>query len=394
MGLRMLLAARAIRVAHVLVVEAEGSSRIRMVAEAAVIRRGWQLATSPAEADVLLSCGTPGSELQTALDYVWEQMPGPRARVSAQSSNDVTPALESARRALLDDRSQRTDARNRQTGPPDPNEHATMSHDDSGSGDSGMDMDMDMAPDMDMDMDMDMAPDMDMNMDMDMDMAPDGIALAESGPDTDGLDLDVLHVPLGPVLAHWPAGLVLECTLQGDLIVEADARWLDSTSARVEFDDVDDVDDVDDESSDPRWTAAQYCDDTARLLSVAEWNGAADAARQIRDGLLDAAPVDRCVRELDALAVRVARNRIFGWCFRGITVPGPGGENQELSTLPARWLSAAAAGLDGRDALTSTPRLAAGDVGELVTGLDLASARMVVAGLALHPDENAGAADA
>jgi hypothetical protein len=357
-GLRMLLAARATRIAHVLVVEAEGSSRIRMVAEAAVIRRGWQLATSPAEADVLLSCGTPGSELQTAMDHVWKQMPGPRARVTAQSSNDVTPALESARRELLDDRSQRTDARNRQTIPPDPNEHATMSHDDSGSGDSGMDM------------------------------APDGIALAESGPDTDGLDLDVLHVPLGPVLAHWPAGLVLECTLQGDLIVGADARWLDSNSMRVGFDD------VDDESSDPRWTAAQYCDDTARLLSVAEWNGAADAARQIRDGLLDAAPVDRCVRELDALAARVARNRIFDWCLRGITVPGPGGENQELFTLPARWLSAAAAGLDGRDALTSTPHLAAGDVGELVTGLDLASARMVVAGLALHPDENAGAADA
>src|SRR5699024_11402590 len=42
-----------------------------------------------------------------------------------------------------------------------------------------------------------------------MDMAPEGISLAQGGQDRDGLEMDVLHLPLGPVLPFWPAGLVL-----------------------------------------------------------------------------------------------------------------------------------------------------------------------------------------
>src|SRR5690625_1595772 len=54
-----------------------------------------------------------------------------------------------------------------------------------------------------------------------MDMAPEGIPLAQGGPDRDGLEMDVLHLPLGPVLPFWPAGLVLHCSLQGDVVVDA-----------------------------------------------------------------------------------------------------------------------------------------------------------------------------
>ncbi len=380
MGLRTLLAGRAVRVAHVLVIEAAGSRRTRMLTEAAVLRRGWQLATSPADADVLLSCGAPGSELQAVMDHVWEQMPGPRARVSAQSSLDVAPALESAMRALLDDRSQRSEARYRRTGSPSLDDHASMemAHGDGSEDDGSMNHNDDNE---------------DRNSDngggMEMDMSPDGIALADSAPDIDGLDLDVLHVPLGPVLPHWPAGLVLECTLQGDVIQEADARWLDSPAARSESDD------NDADYPDRRWTAARYCDDAARLLSAAGWDAAAAAARQIRDCLLGDAPSHRCVRDLDTLAARVARNRILRWSLRGITVPGTAGTTVEVFTLPARWLSCAVAVLDGLPA--PTPSLSIdelGTLGALVTGLDLASARMVVAGLALHPDARHGATDA
>ena len=49
-------------------------------------------------------------------------------------------------------------------------------------------------------------------------MSPDGIPLAEGAEDRDGLEMDVLHLPLGPVLAHWPAGVVLRVTLHGDVV--------------------------------------------------------------------------------------------------------------------------------------------------------------------------------
>ncbi len=78
--------------------------------------------------------------------------------------------------------------------------------------------------------DMDMGGD-DMDMDMDMEMAPSGIPLAEGGEDRDGLEMDVLHLPLGPVLPHWPAGLVLRCALQGDVVVEATAEVLAAADA-------------------------------------------------------------------------------------------------------------------------------------------------------------------
>ena len=61
----------------------------------------------------------------------------------------------------------------------------------------------------------------------DMEMSPGGIPLAEGGEDRDGLEMDVLHVRLGPVLPHWPAGLVLRCSLQGDVIAEAQAELVD-----------------------------------------------------------------------------------------------------------------------------------------------------------------------
>jgi hypothetical protein len=43
-----------------------------------------------------------------------------------------------------------------------------------------------------------------------------GLPMAHEGDDRVGLRLDRLHVPLGPVLPDWPAGLVVRLTLQGD----------------------------------------------------------------------------------------------------------------------------------------------------------------------------------
>ena len=57
MGLRMALAKVAARRAHVLVVEATGQWQVRAAVERAVLEKGWSLASSPADADVLAVCG-------------------------------------------------------------------------------------------------------------------------------------------------------------------------------------------------------------------------------------------------------------------------------------------------------------------------------------------------
>ncbi len=63
-------------------------------------------------------------------------------------------------------------------------------------------------------------------------MAPAGIPLAGGAQDRDGLEMDVLHVPLGPVLTHWPAGLVLRCRLHGDVVADASGAGRTRRGAR------------------------------------------------------------------------------------------------------------------------------------------------------------------
>ena len=53
---------------------------------------------------------------------------------------------------------------------------------------------------------------------------PYGRAMAELGPDRDGLRLDVVPVAVGPFFPRFPTGLVLNLTLAGDVVVEAAAE--------------------------------------------------------------------------------------------------------------------------------------------------------------------------
>ena len=124
---------------------------------------------------MLAICGHPGPELTEAIGKVWDQLPGPRAGLGLAGSDigdeEIDAALKRARDYLADTAVQRSDARERRTPEVAPRE--PVSHDT----DHG-----------------------------DMQMAPSGIPLAEGGQDRDGLEMDVLHVRLGPVLRHWPAG--------------------------------------------------------------------------------------------------------------------------------------------------------------------------------------------
>ena len=248
MGVSEILALYAVQRAHVLVVEVPGCWSLRVAVERQVLSRGWQLADSPADADVLVVCGEPGPELGKVVDRVWDQLPGPRVRLGLPGIEELDGALDVIEAGLADTASHRADARERPAAPV--MDHDDMDHDDMDHGD------MDHG-----------------------DMAPNGIPLAEGGQDRDGLEMDVLHLPLGPVLRHWPAGLVLRCALQGDVVVGAQASISEggpgATLAAAA------------QGDSRAGTDAWLCDQVCAVLSLAGWPDGAASARRVRDALID-----------------------------------------------------------------------------------------------------------
>ena len=359
MGLITRLARSAASCAHVLVVEVPGHWRTRAAAERALLARGWHLATSAADADVLAVCGTPGPQLSEVIDAVWQQMPGPRVRVDLQKPCDAAMQLDKAHAELLDATHHRDDARSRPTTPPSMDhgemDHGEMGHGEMGHGEMG-------------------------HGEMghgEMDMSPGGIPLAKGGEDRDGLEMDVLRVRLGPVLPHWPAGLVLRCALQGDVIAEAEAELLDE--------------ELPGDDSGPSAVMARRMDDIAGFLALVGWDDAAAEARVIRDVLLEEGP-DSAVQVATARLLRcVRRSWVLRWSLRGI-------RPMDQSDLRQRRLPTSAAGDTYDRLLRMLERVATyvdadqdtadftttGQLPELVTGLDLATARLVLASLDLH----------
>ena len=359
MGLNEVLARLAVRAAHVLVVEVPGHWRTRVEVEQQLRHRGWRAAWTPAGADVLVVCGPPGPELAEVVARIWDQMPGPRARADASSPAAVQDALDGAEALLLDTAHHRRDARARpqEPGPEavprsheDPDATGHGGHEDThhGGTDHG-----------------------------DMDMAPAGVALAEGGEDRDGLGMDVLHVPLGPVLPHWPAGLVLHCSLQGDVVVEAEVEVLGHGTA---------------EPAPAQEAAAVRCDNLAFLLALTGLEDAAARARTARDAAL-AGDRESAAALLGRLERTLARSRLLRWSLRGVLPLGAG--DVARHGLPDRVLG------DAYDRMLSLLDRAgaalddepAGDAGAvpvaalpgLVTGLDLAVLRLAVASLDLDP---------
>jgi hypothetical protein len=346
-GLRRRCTALAVARVHALVVEVPGWWATRVAVEQELARRGWVTALSPADADALVVCGEPGERLAAVVDRVWDQLPGPRARVVVRG-DDVGAALDDAGGQLVDEDRQRADARSRR----DPVDGEP------GGGDHG-------------------------DMDHDTDMAPAGIPLAGGDEDRDGLEMDVLRVPLGPVLPHWPAGLVLRCTLHGDVVAEAEVDVL--AGRGLPPPPVASVLRARD--------AAAACDGGAGLLAVAGWGDAAAAARRVRDLLL-AGPADRdeAVRRLDRLRSRVARSWSLRRLVRGL---GPldgdalsayglrpemrGDVHDRLVALLDRARAVACA-----DAVEprSDPDTVLAVLPGVVAGLELGAVRLVVASLA------------
>ncbi len=368
MGLRRWLRDRAVTGARVLLVEAPGWWQVRAGVERELRERGWSVALSPADADALVVVGVPGEQLRDVVERVWDQLPGPRARCEV-AEGPAGAGLDAVARVLVDEDHQRSDAQDRALEPAA----------DEGSGDMDMDMDMDMGGDDSGDMDMDMG---------DMDMAPDGIDLAGGFEgDRDGLEMDVLHVPLGPVLAHWPAGLVLRCTLSGDVAVEVDVETLDAAAAPAPA-----------ALSEVALIGAQRCDQAARLLALAGSADHATGLRRVRDDLLAGASPEDVHPRLAREARRVARSRLLRWSLRdlgriddeaaaGLGLPEScrGDVHDRLLAM----LDAASGALAGTVVSAGSAAAAArAALPSLVTGYELAALRLIVASLPLDPEES------
>lgn len=328
MDLTALLLRVAARRPHVLVVAVPGATGVRLAVEAALARRGWPVATGPADADVLAVAGVPGPELGAVVEQVWEQVPAPRARIEVTDPGAVDDRLAAAAVAVSGYEGHSTRIHSR----PRDGEHADHGggHHDHHHGHGG---------------------------------TVAGLPMAELGPDRDGLTLDRLHVPLGPVLPDWPAGLVVRVTLQGDVIQEASAEVLDAGHGEPFA-----------------WpnAAARELDGLARFLGVAGWPSAAGRARRLRDTALAG---DEIEAEAAALVRRVRRSRTLRWLLRGVAGVAPLLERR-LTTIegtPPDVQQGGFAPVEPEQSHHAAIRL-----GELLVGAELAAARLIVA--AVDPD--------
>ncbi|HEY3514726.1 MAG TPA: hypothetical protein VGL36_36430 [Kribbella sp.] len=360
MGMKSGLARIAVRRLHVLVAEVPGFWLLRVMTERAIVARGWVRALSPAEADALVVCGIPGSELSGAIDLVWEQLPGPRARTVVESGETLQVALDSLVLILRDSppetrASTETVEHGKQSSPDhgamdhEAMSHGAMDHGAMGHGAMGHDA-MGHGG-----------------------MAPAGIRLARGRSDRDGLEMDVLHVPLGPVLPYWPPGLVLRCVLHGDVIAEAVPTVLPGG-----------VPPIGPDPASPRLRAARWCDVVTGVLALAGWQQAAADARRVTQSLA-AAEGNRMEASLVRLHRQVSRSRLLRWSLRDLgMVNAPHAPTHLVGDVHERLLAAL---LCARDELTGERRGPAGAPSDmlpsLVSGLDLGAARLVIASLGL-----------
>jgi hypothetical protein len=149
-----------------------------------------------------------------------------------------------------------------------------------------------------------------------------GLPMAGRAPDRDGLKLDVLHVPLGPVLPYWPAGLRLTLAIQGDVVQEAAVETVGVATSGPSFWDVPVVRAVAGErirvGEVARRRAASHLDSLMRLLGVAGWEGPAVRYAVLRDRVLEGEPAGPLMEAARPLGRRVAGSRALRRMTEGL----------------------------------------------------------------------------
>ena len=174
-------------------------------------------------------------------------------------------------------------------------------------------------------------------------MMPDGIPLAEGAEDRDGLEMDELHLPLGPVLAHWPPGLVLTVTLHGDVVVAADVEQLTPVT--------------DPRPDDPTVRAARLLDAAGAVLSLAGLPAESARVAALRDRCLDGELEGGS--EVTTLGQRVARRRALRWVLGGLSIEGVHGGTETLHDRLLGLFEEACAVLEGEPIARVGPSVAA-----------------------------------
>ncbi|MBN1097708.1 hypothetical protein JKP76_17755 [Blastococcus sp. TML/C7B] len=346
-----------------LLVDAPGVTMLRWSVEAELDRRGWPCAVSPADTDLLVVLGEPGPELAEAVEVLWSQVLEPRHRVDVQRTEDFAVALDQGRAALvrpaesgtkgdgrpspasLLGKDEKEDAQDEGMGQAGHEGMGQAGHEgmgqaghegmDHGGGHEGMDHGGEVA----------------------------GLPMASTGPDRDGLELDVLKVALGPVLLGWPTGLVLRADLQGDVLTSAELAWLDAGTVSTAHD----------QSNSQR----AALDRLAHFLDVAGWPTAARDARRARDRVAEEANRDEAQRLAEAVARRVSRSRTLAWTAGGIGRRGSGGDALDRVR---RWCDMASG-----QPVEDLPAMSLDGVAALVEGAEIGSARLIVASLDLSP---------
>ena len=456
---------------HLLVVAAPGAIETRIAVERYAREQGWPLAESPADTDVLVVLGTVTEDLQAVVSVLESEIPAPRIRVDLQQPEQVSQELSgvAVRLASESRRSSRDNAGPAEAdndgqamatsgdhGTTGHGDHDTAEHEMPGQRDHGMaghgdhdtagHGDHDTAGHGDHDTatrgDHDMAGhrghgmtghdghemaargghDMPGHGGHDMaghheHMGPvAGLPMASRAPDRDGLKLDVLHVPLGPVLPYWPAGLRLSLTVQGDVVQEAAVELLGIADAGPSFWDEPVLrvlaGEPVQEGQVARRRAAAHLDSLVRLLGVAGWDAPTLASAALRDRVLDGEPSGPLRQDFGRLRRRVLRSRRLRWMASGLGVldvtivnrlgvSGPAGiAAGDVLARVGQWLRAVADDLtrvdDGSPAADLDGPRGRLDGGQppsvallealpaLVVGAELAGVRLIVA--SLDPD--------
>lgn len=375
---------------HVLVLTLPGGAPIRLSVDRALREAGWVSAWSPADADLLVVCGAAGEG--DVVEKIWQQLPGPRARVHLDASAGSVPAqvgalLERAA-ATLRDRARQDDLSREADSVGTHDAHGGTSDDNRGSTDHGG-IGRDGSGDDVMDHRDPRAGDpggMDMS-------GPADIPLAgSSDDDRDGLEMDEWHVVLGAGLAAWPSGLVLRATLHGDLVTgietlrepagaEAAGRRPESLPTTAPA--------IAGCGGAAPVRPALLFDAAAAVLELAGWSSAADAARGLRDAALSDPDPARLAPVADRLVGRVSSSRALRWSLQGT-------RRRAAPMTPGRMVHVRLVGLLReaaallRDPGATVPAPAPDGLAtlrDLAVGQDLGTLRLLVASLALDARE-------
>ncbi|GAB91208.1 hypothetical protein [Gordonia rhizosphera] len=375
-----------------LILEAPGDALLRIATEASLVRGGGEPASSPAAANALVLCGEIPDRFDELVERLWQQMPYPKTRVTISDPPEIADRLSEVARSIRDLPAQRAaalrDGRASMAGQNamsagdmgghdghDMSEHEMGGHDGHDmsehemGGHDGHDMsEHDMSDHDSHDMSEHEMSDHDMSHHDHMSMSgPGGYPLAMGDDDRDGLEMDVLNRTLGPFLPDWDPRLLVHVVLAGDLVRSAEAEIVSPiVSPRAGAPGPDDED-----------SAVLRLDSAARLLHVAGWGPVADRMTRARDAAFDGRR-DDALRDALRCRTRIARSPLLRWVFRGLRI-----RDIALGDLLLRAVDDAVRLLRDEPASTSPPTLTAEQIGDLVTGRDLGTARLLLA--AVHP---------